>query len=107
MALGDTTGVESVLQEWENRAVVDSERYYRLVHFATFAGHPERALDHFEYATENGFFNAPYIESDPLLASLRTLPRFGRILGIALKVVVMLIHVGDRGSQRKRVRDHD
>ena len=83
MALGDTAQVESVLQELEHRAVVDGERHYRLVHFATFAGHPERALDHLRRATDNGFFNAPYIESDPLIASLNPFPRFKHILGIA------------------------
>ncbi len=83
MALGDRTRVESVLHELEGRKVVDGERHYRLVHFATFAGHPDQALDHLEKATDGGFFNAPYLGNDPWLASLRPLPRFGDLLGAA------------------------
>jgi hypothetical protein len=51
-----------------------------LVHFATFAGHPDRALDHLRTAVEGGFFNAPYLDRDPWLASLRPSPRFRELL---------------------------
>ena len=83
MALGDSSRVEVVLQELEHREVVDGERHYRLVHFATFAGHPDRALNHLQTASEGGFFNAPYLERDPWLASLRAFPRFKDLLGAA------------------------
>ena len=83
MALGDSARVEAILEELERREVVDGERHYRLVHFATFAGHPDRALDHLQKATDGGFFNAPYVERDPWLAHLRPLPRFGDLLGAA------------------------
>ena len=83
MALGDSSRVEAVLQELEHREVVDGERHYRLVHFATFAGHPDRALNHLQTASEGGFFNAPYLERDPWLVSLRAFPRFKDLLGAA------------------------
>jgi hypothetical protein len=60
-----------------------AERHYRLVHFAMFAGHPERALDDLRKAVDGGFFNAPCIRSDPFLAPLRPMPRFEQILGVA------------------------
>ena len=53
MALGDSSRVEVVLQELEHREVVDGERHYRLVHFATFAGHPDRALNHLQKPYKN------------------------------------------------------
>ena len=83
MALEDTARVEAVLEELERREVVDGERHYRLVHFATFAGHPDRALDHLQKATDGGFFNAPYLDRDPWLASLRPVPRFKDLLDAA------------------------
>ena len=83
MALEDGARVEAVLEELERRDVVDGERHYRLVHFATFTGHPDRALDHLRTAAEGGFFNAPYLERDPWLAKLRPSPRFRNLLGAA------------------------
>ena len=83
IALEDGVQVETVLEQLEHREVVDGERHYRLVHFATFAGHPDRALDHLRIAVEGGFFNAPYFERDPWLASLRPSPRFRELLDSA------------------------
>ena len=83
MALEDTARVEAVLEELESREVVDGERHYRLVHFAAFAGHPDRALDHLQKATDGGFFNSPYLESDPWLESLRSSPRFRDLVSAA------------------------
>ena len=83
MALEDDVQVEATLEKLEHREVVDGERHYRLVHFATFAGHPDRALDHLRTAVEGGFFNAPYLERDPWLASLRPSPKFRELLDAA------------------------
>jgi hypothetical protein len=65
--------------------VVDGERHYRLVHFAAFLGQSERALHHLETSIRGGFFNAPYIASDPLTTGLRSDPGFAARLGEAQK----------------------
>ena len=80
MALADTAAVEAVLDELERRDVVDGERHYRLVHFATFIGHLDRAMNHLRKTTHSGFFNASYLASDPWVAPLRTDPRFLEML---------------------------
>jgi len=80
MAIEDPDRVTKILDRLEQRVVVDGERHYRLVHFAAFLKQPERALDHLEAAVKGGFFNAPYIASDPLTASLRSLPQFQELL---------------------------
>jgi hypothetical protein len=71
MAEGNREDVAEVLDRLEDRVVVDGERHYRLVHFAAFLDEPERALDHLRVAVEGGFFNAPYIETDPLTVGIR------------------------------------
>jgi tetratricopeptide (TPR) repeat protein len=83
MAQQDSGRVATVLDELEGQDIVDGERHYRLVHFAVYAGRPERALHHLQVAVDGGFFNAPYIATDPWLASLRTLPQFAHILSAA------------------------
>jgi tetratricopeptide (TPR) repeat protein len=80
MALGDTAAVEAVLDELERRDVVDGERHYRLVHFATFTGDLDRALTHLRRTTDGGFFNASYLANDPWVAPLRTDVRFRGML---------------------------
>jgi tetratricopeptide (TPR) repeat protein len=74
MALGDTVAVGVVLDELEKRDVVDGERHYRLVHFAAFLGDVDRAVDHLRQSTEGGFFNAPYLATDPWTEVLRGQP---------------------------------
>ena len=83
MALENSAQVEATLEKLEHREVVDGERHYRLVHFATFAGQPDKALDHLRTAVEGGFFNAPYLERDPWLASLRPSSKFRELLDAA------------------------
>ena len=83
IALGDRAGADAVLRELERYEVVDGERHYRLVHFATFAGQLDRGLDHLEKSINAGFFNAPYIARDPWLAPLRAMPRFERLVSAA------------------------
>jgi tetratricopeptide (TPR) repeat protein len=85
MARGDRDGVAKVLDALEEHVVVDGERHYRLVHFASFLGQSERALHHLETSIRGGFFNAPYIASDPLTAGIRTEPGFADRLGEAQK----------------------
>ena len=83
MALENSAQVEATLEKLEHREIVDGERHYRLVHFATFAGQPDKALDHLRTAVEGGFFNAPYLERDPWLASLRPSSKFRELLDAA------------------------
>jgi hypothetical protein len=64
---------------------VDGERHYRLVHFASFLGQSERALHHLESSIRGGFFNAPYIASDPLTVQIRSDAGFAARLGEAQK----------------------
>jgi tetratricopeptide (TPR) repeat protein len=74
MALGDTAAVESTLDELVHRDVVDGERHYRLVHFSAFIGDIDRAVGHLRRSTDGGFFNAPYLASDPWTEALRGVP---------------------------------
>ena len=76
IARGDVDAVLEVLERLEEREVVDGERHYRLVHLAAAAGLPERAVEHLHQSVRSGFFNAPYIATDPLTSLLRSLPGF-------------------------------
>jgi len=81
----DRSAVAKVLDELEEHVVVDGERHYRLVHFASFIEEPERALKHLAASIGGGFFNAPYIAGDPLTTSLRSDRDFPRLLKEAEK----------------------
>jgi tetratricopeptide (TPR) repeat protein len=83
MVLGNRDRVANVLDSLERLVVVDGERHYRLVHFASFLGEYDRALDHLATSIRGGFFNAPYIAADPLTTALRAQPRFTELLGEA------------------------
>jgi tetratricopeptide (TPR) repeat protein len=85
IARGDRKAVATVLNALEQHVVVDGERHYRLVHFASFLGQSERALHHLEASIRGGFFNAPYIARDPLTAGLRSDPGFAARLAEAQK----------------------
>jgi tetratricopeptide (TPR) repeat protein len=80
IARGDRAAVAQVLAALERDVVVDGERHYRLVHFTAFLGETQQALQHLETAIRGGFFNAPYIGTDPLTATLRSHARFGQLL---------------------------
>ena len=80
IATGNRPQVADILDRLEQRVVVDGERHYRLVHFAAFLEQPERTVEHLETAIKGGFFNAPYIASDPMTASLQSLPQFQELL---------------------------
>lgn len=69
-----------MLDELEQHVVVDGERHYRLVHFAAFLEQPDRALKHLDASIRGGFFNAPYIASDPLTRGLRSHSGFAPLL---------------------------
>jgi tetratricopeptide (TPR) repeat protein len=83
MALGDTKAVEAVLSDLESRDVVDGERHYRLVHFSAFTRDVDRAVDHLRRSTDGGFFNAPYVSSDPWTAVLRGQPEVEEMIDVA------------------------
>jgi tetratricopeptide (TPR) repeat protein/TolB-like protein len=80
IARGDRAAVAQVLAALERHVVIDGERHYRLVHFTAFLGETQQALQHLETAIRGGFFNAPYIATDPLTATLRSHARFGQLL---------------------------
>lgn len=71
-AAGDVDRVLEITDRLESRNVVDGERRYRLAHFYALIGEQDAALRNLEASIESGFFNYPYIASDPLLESLRT-----------------------------------
>jgi hypothetical protein len=83
IARGDRAAVASALGDLERLEVVDGERHYRLVHLAAFLGEADRALGHLERSIRDGFFAAPYIESDPLAAPLNSHRGFPPILEAA------------------------
>ena len=85
IATGDHAQAAKVLETLERLVVVDGERHYRLVHFACFLGEYDRALAHLATSIRGGFFNAPYIATDPLTTPLRAQPRFAELLGEAEK----------------------
>ncbi len=79
-AQGNFERVLEITELLEARRVVDSERRYRLVHFYALAGRPEDAIRNLEISIQSGFFNYPYISSDPLLESLRGMEEFQTLL---------------------------
>jgi len=83
IALRRPDEVATVLRTLEERVVVDGERHYRLVHFAAFLDERERAADHLAATIRGGFFNVPYIGSDPLTAGMRDLNTFSALLEMA------------------------
>jgi tetratricopeptide (TPR) repeat protein len=83
IALRDQAALAKVLEKLEHEDVVDGERHYRLVHFASFAGQVDRALNHLEISIHGGFFNALYIVSDPWLTPLRSSPRYTQLVSVA------------------------
>ena len=69
----------------EARDIVDGERRYRMVHFYALSGKKRQALQHLTIAVEKGFFNYPYIISDPLTVKLRSDEEFRKIAESAKK----------------------
>jgi tetratricopeptide (TPR) repeat protein len=72
-------------EELESRDIVDGERRYRMVHFYTLGGKIPEALNHLKKSVEGGFFNYPYITSDPLTINLREESKFREITESANK----------------------
>ena len=82
-ALGNFKRMLEITELLEARRVVDGERRYRLVHFYALAGRPEDAIRNLEISIRSGFFNYPYIISDPLLESLRDINEYQTLLAQA------------------------
>ncbi len=70
-------------EELESRDIVDGERRYRMVHFYTLGEKKNEALKHLKISVEGGFFNYPYISSDPLTVNLREKVEFRDIAELA------------------------
>ncbi len=79
-ARDDVAQVLQITDRLESRTIVDGERRYRLAHFYALVGERDAALRNLEAAIESGFFNYPYISTDPLLESVRETPDFAALL---------------------------
>ena len=82
---GNSENLADQIHSLESREIVDGERRYRMVHFCTMAGGYFEALDHLKASINAGFFNYPYIISDPLTARLREVDEFRAIANLAAK----------------------
>ncbi|MEE9166558.1 MAG: protein kinase, partial [Candidatus Neomarinimicrobiota bacterium] len=78
-ARGNFKRVRSITKSLEERNVVDHEMLYRFTHFYALAGETNLALKSLE-ASSKGFINYPYINSDPLLESIRATEEFQILL---------------------------
>ncbi|MEE9167430.1 MAG: tetratricopeptide repeat protein [Candidatus Neomarinimicrobiota bacterium] len=78
-ARGNFKRVRSITKSLQERNIVDHEMLYRLTHFYALAGETNLALKSLK-ASSKGFFNYPYIDSDPLLESIRTTEEFQTLL---------------------------
>ena len=83
IAENDPDVVAGIMDRLEQRVVVDGERHYRLVHFGSFLERRGAALEHLQIAIESGFFNSPYIRTDPLTVALHDHLRFKELLQTA------------------------
>jgi tetratricopeptide (TPR) repeat protein len=61
----------------------DGELHFWLAQIHAFAADTGPALSRLRRAVETGYFNAPYMLSDPLLESIRSTPDAATIIGIA------------------------
>ncbi|MBN1387619.1 MAG: hypothetical protein JW965_04185 [Bacteroidales bacterium] len=82
---GDGVELSDLIHSLESRGIVDGERRYRMVHFYTMAGNYTKALNHLKASINAGFFNYPYIISDPLTARLREVGEFRVVADEAAK----------------------
>jgi tetratricopeptide (TPR) repeat protein len=65
--------------EMESRGVGDAEFKYKMTQAYAVLGEKQSALHMLQHAVEGGFFCYPCLESDPLLASIRSDPEFRRL----------------------------
>ncbi len=77
---GNQKRLAELIETLEARNILDPEMSYRLVHFYCFAKQPEKALKALRISVEGGFFNYPYISTDPFLESIRATKEFQTIL---------------------------
>lgn len=84
-ALGNSESVLKIAKRLEARNIVDGERRYRLVHFYALSGKKEDALRNLKKSIESGFFNFPYISTDPFLDNIRGTKEFKNLLAQAKK----------------------
>jgi DNA-binding winged helix-turn-helix (wHTH) protein/tetratricopeptide (TPR) repeat protein len=61
----------------------DGEMRYKIAQLYALAGEQEAALRELRLAIEDGFFNVPYFQADPLMAGLRNDAAFARIVAKA------------------------
>jgi tetratricopeptide (TPR) repeat protein len=72
-----------MLEQLEQRQIVDGERRYRMVHFYTLMENHDQAMNHLRIAIEAGFFNFPYISTDPLTVPVRAHPSWTEVTSVA------------------------
>jgi eukaryotic-like serine/threonine-protein kinase len=82
--VGDREGAQSSLSAQVEVAATATDVFSRfLAEGFALAGMPDRAIHWLETAVARGFINYPFLSRyDPLLASLRTHPRFLRLMDI-------------------------
>jgi hypothetical protein len=84
---GDQAAARAIVQQIASQrqvlGAVDGEITYKQAQLLALAGDHQAALAELALAVEQGFFSAPYLASDPVLAALRGEPRFRRLLATA------------------------
>jgi len=78
-ASGNNKKLLEILKQLNSREIKDSERRYRMVHFYSMLNDSHRAFDNLEKSIDGGFFNYPYIISDPLTKNIHNNERFNQL----------------------------
>jgi tetratricopeptide (TPR) repeat protein len=75
--------VRQIALQRRELGAVDGEITYKQAQLLALAGDRDAALEQLALAVEQGFFNVPFLTSDPLLASLRADPSYARTVAAA------------------------
>jgi hypothetical protein len=87
--------VAALLGWLEDLYTEDGEVHYWLTQTHAFAGDLDRATVRLRQAVVGGYFNSPYMQSDPLTVSLRELPEAASLIDAAK-------HRHDRLAKREK-----
>ncbi len=81
--LGRKEEAKALLREIHRTPVVDGEQWYFLAGQDALLGEKELCAGSLRRAIDGGFFNSPYMLTDPTLAPLRSDPAIARLIGEA------------------------